>query len=102
MVNFKANKVEVRLPAKKNVEILAAVSDLIDGPGAIIEHDEVRKVAGKESCVASFLPQLKPFVRQLWASLFKHSETKSILCTSDKYGLHSRGCGGSMNINVAS
>ena len=58
---------------KKNVEILTALSDLMDGPGAIIKHDEVRKVAGKESWVASFLPQLKPFVRQLWASLFKHS-----------------------------
>ena len=73
VVNSKANKVEVRLPAKKNVEILAAMSDLMDGPGAVIKHDEVRKVAGKESWVASFLPQLKLFVRQLWASLFKHS-----------------------------
>ena len=63
----------MQLPAKKNVEILAALSDLMDGPGAIIKHDEVRKVAGKESWVASFLPRLKPFVRQLWASLFKHS-----------------------------
>ena len=45
----------------------------MEGPGAIIKHDEVRKVAGKESWVASFLPQLKPFVRQLWTSLFKHS-----------------------------
>ena len=73
MVNSRANKVEVRLLAKKNVEILTALSDLMDGLGAIIKHDEVRKVAGKESWVASFLPQLKPFVRQLWASLFKHS-----------------------------
>ena len=73
MVNSRANKVEVRVPAKKNVEILTALSDLMDGPGAIIKHDEVRKVAGKESWVASFLPQLKPFVRQLWASLFTHS-----------------------------
>ena len=73
VVNSMANKVEVRLPAKKNLEILATLSDLMDGPGAIIKHDEVRKVAGKESWVASFLPQLKPFVRQLWASLFTHS-----------------------------
>ena len=87
MVNSRANKVEVRLPAKKNVEILTALSDLMYGPGAIIKHDEVRKVAGKESWVASFLPRLKPFVRQLWASLFKHSTgDKSMLCSSDKYG----------------
>ena len=31
MVNSRANKVEVRLLAKKNVEILTALSDLMDG-----------------------------------------------------------------------
>ena len=71
--NARANKVEVRLPSKKNLEILTALSDLMDRPGGIVGHDEVRRIAGKESWVASFLPQLKPFVRQLWAGLFKHS-----------------------------
>ena len=47
MVNSRANQVEVRLPARKNVEILTALSDLVDGPGAIIKHDEVRKVAAR-------------------------------------------------------
>ena len=53
MVNSRDNKVEVRLLAKKNVEIFTALSDLMDGSGVIIKHDEVRKVAGKESWVAS-------------------------------------------------
>ena len=43
----------------------------MDSPGGMVKHDEVRKLAGKESWVASFLPQLKPFVKQLWASLYK-------------------------------
>ena len=37
----------------------------MDSPGGMVRHDEVRKLAGKESWVA------KPFVRQLWASLLK-------------------------------
>ena len=72
-VDARANKVEVRLPSKKNLEILTALSDLMDRPSGIVGHDVVRRIAGKESWVASFLPQLKPFVRQLWANLFKHS-----------------------------
>ena len=88
VVNSKANKVEVRLLAKKNVEIFAALSDLMDGPGAMMRSG--RSLARRDG-VASFLPQLKPFVGI-------RLETKSILCTSDKYDPHCRGCGGSMNI----
>ena len=70
-INAMINKMEVRLPTKKNTEILDALKHLMDSPGGMVKHDEVRKIAGKESWVASFLPQLKPFVRQLWASLYK-------------------------------
>ena len=48
VVNSKANKVEVRLLAKKNLEILTALSDLMDGLGAIIiKHDEVSRWQGE-------------------------------------------------------
>ena len=70
-VNSLMNKMEVSLPAKKNSEILDALKALMDSPGGMVKHDQVRKIAGKESWVASFLPHLKPFVRQLWASLYK-------------------------------
>ena len=47
------------MPAKKNLEILAILIDLLDGPGGTIKHDDVRRVASKGSWVASFLPRLK-------------------------------------------
>ena len=50
----------------------------MDGPGSTRKRDEVRKLAGTESWVASFLPQLKPFVKQLWASIFKQSTGNKI------------------------
>ena len=78
MINAKASKIKIRLPAKKNLEILAILVDLMDGPGSTIKHDEVHKLAGKESWVASFLPQLKPFLRQLWASIIKQSTGSKI------------------------
>ena len=65
------NKVEICLPAKKNTEILSALEEIMDNSRRMIRHADIRKVAGKESWVAGFLPQLKPFVRQLWASLYK-------------------------------
>ena len=71
VINAKANKVEIRLSAKKNSEIPAILLDLMDGPGSTIKHDEVRKLAGNESWVASFLPQLKPFVKQFVGQYFQ-------------------------------
>ena len=70
------NKIEIRLPTKTNLEILTVLSDLVDGPGSSIKHD-VRRVADKVSWVACFLPQLKPSVRQLWASLVNGCSTNS-------------------------
>ena len=55
----------------KNSEILDALQSLMDSSGGMVRHDEVRKLAGKESWVASFFPQLKPFVKHLWANLHK-------------------------------
>ena len=69
-INAKVNKTEVRLPVKKNQEILEALAHVMDSTGGMVRHHEVRRMAGKVSWVASFLPQLKPFVRQLWASLY--------------------------------
>ena len=65
------NKVEISLPAKKNAEILAALEELMDNARGMVKHADIRRLAGKESWVAGFLPQLKPFVRQLWASRYK-------------------------------
>ena len=72
-VNSKVNQIEVQLPVKKNVELLEALSNLMDSPGGMVKHREVRRIACKVSWVASFLPQMKPFARQLWASLCKSS-----------------------------
>ena len=69
-INVKVNKMEVRLPVKKNQEILEALAHIMDSPGGMVRHHEVRRIAGKISWVASFLHQLKPFVRQLWACLY--------------------------------
>ena len=69
-INAKVNKLEVRLPVKKNQEILGALAHVMDGPGGMVRHHEVRRIVGKVSSVASFLPQLKPFGRQLCASLY--------------------------------
>ena len=37
----------------------------------MVKHADIRKLAAKESWVAGILPQLKPFIRQLWARLYK-------------------------------
>ena len=60
------NKVDISLAAKKNAEILA----LVDNARGMVKHADIRKLGSEESWVAGFLPQLKPFVRQLWASLY--------------------------------
>ena len=65
------NKVEIRLPEKKNVEILSALVEIMDNSMGMVRHADVLKIAGKVSWVAGFLPQLKPFVSQLWACLYK-------------------------------
>ena len=55
------------------MEFLEALANLMESPGGMVKHQEVRKFAGKVSWVASFLPQSKPFAWQLWASLYKSS-----------------------------
>ena len=64
LVNSVVNKVEISLPAKKNADLLGTLEEIMD-------NASIRKLAGKESWVAGVLPQLKPFGRQLWASLYK-------------------------------
>ena len=71
LVQSVINKVEIRLPAKKNAEILSALVEIMDNFRCMVRHADVRKIAGKVSWVAGFLPQLKCFVRQLCASLYK-------------------------------
>ena len=90
------NKVEISFPAKKNAEILAALEELMDNARGMVKHADIRKLAGKESWVAGFLPQLKPFVRQLWASLYKdRGDQKWSWCTRGRCGQPSHGCGNS-------
>ena len=72
------NKAEVSFPAKKNAEILVALKELMDNARGMVRHADIRKLAGKESWVAGILPQLKPFVRQLWASLYKDWTDKKV------------------------
>ena len=71
LVQSATNKVEIRLPAKKNAEILSALVEIMDNSRSMVRHADVRKIDGKVCWVAGILPQLKPFVRQLWASLYK-------------------------------
>ena len=42
----KATRLRSDCPAKKNLEILAIVVGIMDGPGSTMKHDEVRKLAG--------------------------------------------------------
>ena len=65
------NKVEISLLAKKIAEILETLKEIMDNSRGMVKHPDIRKLAGKESWMAGFLPQLKPFVRQLWAGLYK-------------------------------
>ena len=71
VINAKANKIEIRLPAKKNLEILAILVDLMDGPGSTMKHDEVRKLAGKESWVGQHFQAVhrEVYKRQVWPAL---------------------------------
>ena len=71
LVQSVINKVEIRLPVKKNAEILSALVEIMDNFRCMVRHADVRKIAGKVSWVAGFSPQLKPFVRQLLASSYK-------------------------------
>ena len=40
-------KSTVELPEKKNVELLEAVSNLMDSPGGMARHSDVRRLAGR-------------------------------------------------------
>ena len=66
------------LSAKKNAEILAALEELMDNVRGTVKHADIRKLAGTESWVAGFLPQLKAFLRQLWASLYKDRSDEKV------------------------
>ena len=61
--------------------------------GGTIKHDEVRRVASTESWVASFQPQLKPFVRQL-ATMFEQPTGSRInlICKRQVWRCHGLGC----------
>ena len=59
------------LPLHKNAEILTGFEELMDNARGMVKLADIRKLPVKESWMAGFLPQLKPFVRQLWASLYK-------------------------------
>ena len=71
LVKSVVDKVEISFPAKKNAEILGTLEEILDDARCMVKHADIRKLAGKESWVAGILPQLKPFVRQLWASVYK-------------------------------
>ena len=46
---FEVNRLKYVLPVKMNVELLEKLAHLMDSPGGMVKHQEVRKIAGKVS-----------------------------------------------------
>ena len=65
-------------PGEEESGDLGALEELMDNARGMVKHADIRKLAGKESWVAGFLLQLKPFVRQLWASLYKDRSDEKV------------------------
>ncbi|CAK0911850.1 unnamed protein product [Prorocentrum cordatum] len=61
-----ARRVVITLPESKRVELLEAVDQLASVRWAPLR--DVRRLAGRASWIAGLLPQLRPFVQQLWAA----------------------------------
>ena len=62
-------KTSVRIPARKHAEVLDLIQGVLHEARGMVKADVVRQIAGKASWIAGLLPQLKPFVRQLWAAM---------------------------------
>ena len=66
-VDADGRRVEVTVPEAKNREIVELLRTLAHGKG-LVPAKALRTIAGKCGWVAGLLPQLRPFVRQVWAA----------------------------------
>ena len=55
-INFKLNKMAVCLPVNRNQKIFEALTHIMDSPGGMVRHHEVRRIAGKISWWPVFCP----------------------------------------------
>ena len=60
--------VVVTIPAERRLDMLREVRDLLSQPTFVLRK-ALREFTGRAEWVAGLLPQLKPFVRMLWAAL---------------------------------
>ena len=60
--------VKVTIPAHKAANLKAVPSKMLASRG-MVHRDELRRLAGKGVWMGGLLPQLKPFVRNIWGAL---------------------------------
>ena len=61
--------VRVSLPAHKVQALLAELRSINACPKGVVYRDRLRSLAGLGSWIAGSAPQVKPFIRQIWAAM---------------------------------
>ena len=61
--------VVVTLPEKKLVQLQETVSKHLAAPRGMVKASDLRALAGLGSWIGGVLPQVRPFIQQLWAAM---------------------------------
>jgi hypothetical protein len=61
--------VKITMPVKKLQNLELQIKELTDGHRGMVKAVKLRALTGLASWIGSMLPQLRPFVQQLWAAL---------------------------------
>jgi hypothetical protein len=69
MVTLINGGVKITMPPKKMQCLTQQINDMITGHRGMVKAVKLRSLAGLAAWIGSMLPQLKPFVQQLWAAL---------------------------------
>jgi hypothetical protein len=69
MVTMIHGGVKITMPPKKMQGLAGLINEMITGHRGMVKAVKLRSLSGLAAWIGSMLPQLKPFVQQLWAAL---------------------------------
>ena len=83
--------VRVPLPSHKVQALLAELRSISACPKGMVYRDPLRSLAGLGSWIAGLAPQVKPFIRQIWAAIAVPVQSSSNLPVVHKFTMGAEG-----------
>ena len=83
--------VRVSLPAHMVQALLAELRSINACPKGMVYRDRLRSLAGLGSWIAGLAPQVKPFIRQIWAAIAAPAQSSSNLPVVHKFRKGAKG-----------